>query len=228
MKRIGVIFDCDGTLIDSMGVWRELESELGRRAGRAVTPEETEILCTLTIPETGRFFHERFGLGSSDAEVVDMINEYLLGYYRERAVARPGALAFVEALAERGVALSVASASPQAYLLAGLACAGFSPYLEAVVSVDDVASSKREPTVYHHARGLMGTDLAVTWGFEDSIYAVRTLARAGYGVVGVYDRDDSATWEQLSAESDWAIRSFEEFDPDAFCEAVRTRAMRVA
>lgn len=227
MDRIGVIFDCDGTLIDSMGVWRELESELARRAHATVTPADTEVLCTLNIPETAQYFHDRFGLGSSGDEVVGMIDEFIMGYYRHRAQARPGVMAFLEALAQRGVVMSVASSSPQSYLQAGLACAGIASYLRAIVSVEDVGSSKREPRVYDHARELMGTEKAFTWGFEDSIYAVRTLARAGYGVVGVYDRDDSGTWDQLSTEADLAIRSFEELDADAFCAAVLRRAGKV-
>lgn len=227
MDRIGVIFDCDGTLLDSMGVWRELEAELGRRAHATVTPKDTEILCTLNVPESAQYFHDRFGLGESGAHVEQMMDEFILGYYRERAEARPGALAFVRGLAERGVTMSVASSSPQTYLQAGLAHAGFAPYLDAVVSVEDVGSTKREPLVFDHARDLMGTPHELTWGFEDSIYAVRTLARAGYGTVGVFDRDDSGTMEQLEAESDLAVRSFEELDPDAFCAAVRERAAKL-
>lgn len=214
--RLGIVFDCDGTLIDSIGVWREVEAELARRAGASLSLEETQTLATLTIPESGAFFHKRFGLGSSAGEVVSMMDELMLDYYRVRAVARPGALAFVRALAERGVAMSVASSSPQPYLQAGLASTGFLPYLQAVVSVDDVGASKREPAVYDHARRLMGTELNATWGFEDSIYAVRTLKRAGYRVVGVYDRDDSGTLAQLSAEADIAISSYAELPPDRF------------
>ena len=63
--RIGVIFDCDGTLIDSMMVWRETEAGLARRANVTLTAAEIDALTAMTIPECGAFFHERFGLGSS-------------------------------------------------------------------------------------------------------------------------------------------------------------------
>ena len=118
--RIGVIFDCDGTLIDSMMVWRETEAGLARRANVTLTAAEIDALTAMTIPECGAFFHERFGLGSSGDEVVAMMDELMLEFYRERALARPGALEFVQALAERGVRMSVASSSPQPYLQAGL------------------------------------------------------------------------------------------------------------
>lgn len=226
MDRIGVIFDCDGTLIDSMDAWRDLEGELGRRVGVELTSEDRQTLCTLNIPESAQYFHDRFGLGASGDEVVGMMDEIMLDFYGHRAVARPGALAFIDGLARHGVVMSVASSSPKPYLEAGLACAGIAPYLEAVVSVEDVHSNKRNPKVYDHTRGLMGTSTSLTWGFEDAIYAVRTLARAGYGTVGVYDHDLSGTWGQLSAEADLAIRSFEDLDAERFLSAVEERAGR--
>ena len=171
MDRIGVIFDCDGTLIDSMDAWRDLEGELGRRAGVELTSEDRQTLCTLNIPESAQYFHDRFGLGASGDEVVGMMDEIMLDFYGNRAVARPGALAFIDGLARHGVVMSVASSSPKPYLEAGLACAGIAPYLEAVVSVEDVHSNKRNPKVYDHTRDLMGTSTSLTWGFEDAIYA---------------------------------------------------------
>ena len=94
------------------------------------------------------------------------------------------------------------------------------------MSVEDVHSNKRNPKVYDHTRDLMETSTPLTWGFEDAVYAVRTLAHAGYGTVGVYDHDLSGTWEQLSAEADLAIRSFEDLDAERFLSAVAERAGR--
>ena len=215
-SRIGVIFDCDGTLLDSMMVWREAESALARRAGVTLTANDTDALTAMTIPECGAFFHERFGLGASGDEVVAMMDELMLEFYRERVAARPGALEFVQALAERGVRMSVASSSPQPYLQAGLERCGFTPCLDAIVSVDYVGASMREPAVYDRARETMGTSLATTWGVEDSVYAVRTLKAANYRTLGIYDCDISGTCEQLAAEAERFITTFEDLDVDTF------------
>ena len=215
-SSIGVIFDCDGTLIDSMYVWREAEDELARRAGVTLSKADTDMITTFTTPECGAFFHDRFGLGESAADVVSMIDEFMLEFYRTRATARPGALAFVRELAARGVRMSVASSSPQSYLQAGLARCGFAQYMDAVVSVNDVGKSKREPAVYDRAREIMGTPLATTWGVEDSVYAIRTLGTAGYRTLGIYDCDLSGTVENLQQESEHFIPSFEELSADEF------------
>lgn len=223
-SHIGVIFDCDGTLIDSMAAWRALEEDLAARAGREFTREDADALTVRTIPECGEYVHEKFGLGDSPADVVRMIDEFMLAFYSTRAELRPGVRAFVEGLAARGVHMTVASSTPKPLLEAGLAHVGLREFLEAIVSVDCVGKSKREPAVYDHARSVMGTDLRFTWGFEDALYAVQTLRRAGYPVVGVYDDDLAGTYEDLIAHADVAIRSFEDLSVERFLEFASSRA----
>lgn len=218
MPDIGVVFDCDGTLIDSMAAWRELEASLARRAGAELTRADTDALTTMTIPECGAYLHGKFGLGASGADVEDMIDEFMLDFYANRAVARPGVMPFVEGLAAAGVPMAVASSTPKALLEAGLTHAGIASYLRAIVSVDDVGKSKREPAVYDRAREALGTARAQTWGFEDALYAVRTLKAAGYRTFGVYDCDTSGTWADLQAEADRAARSFEDVSVAEFLE----------
>lgn len=219
----GVIFDCDGTLIDSMAAWRELEETLAERANAVLTKEDTDTLTTLTIPECGIYFHEKFGLGEDGRDVERMIDEFMLDFYANRSEARPGALVFVEGLAARGVRMTVASSTPKPLLEAGLGHVGITPYLDAICSVDDVGKSKREPAVYDFARSIMGTELNATWGFEDAVYAVRTLRAAGYGAYGIYDCDLSGTYEDLEREAHHVIRSFEQLSVDEFLAQAAAR-----
>ena len=223
MKVSGVIFDCDGTLLDSAGMWTEAQGELARRARVELSAAENAKISTLTIPEVGVFFHERYGLAASPEAVVAMIDELMLDYYTTRATARPGALEFVRGLHERGIPCAVASSSPQHFLQVGLQHSGFMDCLDAVVSVDDVGTSKREPAVYDRARDVMGATTETAWGFEDSLYAVHTLRRGGYRSVGVFDTDDAGTYEQLEATADFAIRSFEELNAATFILPERGR-----
>lgn len=221
-KTIGFIFDCDGTLLDSMGVWRELDTEFARLAGVTLTPEQSDMLTAMSTPESAAWFHEALGLGASNADVERMITEFMRDYYGNRAQARAGAVEFVDALARAGAALSVASSTGPENLRLGLRSGGFLPYFDGrIVSVEDVGRPKRWPDVYHRARELMSTALPATWGVEDAAYAVRTLRRANYHALAVYDCDESGTWEELAAEATLAARSFVELNPAAVLQAAQ-------
>ncbi|WP_165043343.1 HAD family phosphatase [Adlercreutzia sp. ZJ138] len=216
--EFGCVFDCDGTLIDSMVAWREVEDELARLAGVKLTKEQTDLITTLTLPEVGDFFHDQLGVGNSPQDVLDLVDEFMADFYSNRAKPRPGALEFVQVLAARGVPMAVASSTPSALLRAGIEHAGFAPYMRAVVSVDDVGHSKREPHVYDCARESLGTPRHCTFGFEDAAYALDTLRTAGYRTVGVYDCDLSGTYEQLLSAADRTVRSFHELNSERFPE----------
>lgn len=216
LASTGFIFDCDGTLIDSIEAWLDAEGEVARGAGVVLSKEQRDELNTLTLPEAGDFFHERFGIGESGAAVVAQIDAFMLDFYRERAEGRPGALAFVRGLREQGARITVASSSPRAFLEAGLERAGFAPYLDAIVSVDDVEGSKRDPFIFRRCCAIMGVDPQRTWGFDDSVYALESMASEGMRCVGVYSSPLCSTEDELAGASELVIGDFVGLDPQRF------------
>lgn len=174
---IGIIFDCDGTLVDSMGAWHEVDRTLASEAGITLTEADAEAITTMSLPEASAYLHEQCGLGESNEAVLEMIFDRMRAFYANEVEARPGALEFVRALHERGVPMAVASSTPADMLATCVERCGFAPYMKTVVSVDDLQTSKREPAVYDHARSFLGTDRAHTWAFEDAAYALTPCAR---------------------------------------------------
>lgn len=215
-EQIGVIFDCDGTLVDSMGAWHEVDRQLCAEAGIALTPQDAGAITTMSLEEASAYMHEQCGLGESTEAVMAMIFDRMRAFYATEVEARPGALAFVCALHEREVPLAVASSTSPDMLRACLDRCGFTPYLQAIVSVDDLNTSKREPTVYDHARSFLGTDRAHTWGFEDAAYALDTLRGAGYRTAAIYDNDISGTRGALRERADIYFEDFTQLDADEF------------
>lgn len=207
---IGVIFDCDGTLLDSMELWHSLDDRLAARAGVTLTKADRDFLTACTLEECGVYFHEQLGVGASAAEVMDAFNEELLRFYQQEVQPKPGACELVQELANAGVPMAVASSTPPHLLRTGLERAGLAGAMEAILSVEDVNSSKREPVVYDAARAALGTERAETWGVEDALYAVRTLKRAGYRTLAVFDSMTAGTPEELAAEADVFVMSLED------------------
>lgn len=204
----GAIFDCDGTLLDSLDAWRGLEVMLADEAGIVVTREERATFVSYTIVEVARHFHERHGLGATVDAVVALIDDYMMSYY-ERAAVLPGVVGLLEECARANVRMAVASSSAHSYLEAGLSSAGIRGYFDAVFSVNDVGAPKREPLIFNRARQALGTRAATTWGFDDAVYAIETLGRAGFPTVGIYGGEDGASREEMACAATLAVGSLE-------------------
>lgn len=212
----GVIFDCDGTLLDTMGLWYTMEEKLAASVGHRLSVSEQDYLRTCTLEEAARFFFERLGVGASVDDVERTIEAMACDFYAHEAKPRPGVLEFLARLQQAGVRCAIASSSPHSMLDPGAAGSGIETYLDAIVSTDDVGVSKREPAVYDRTRELLGTPREQTWVFEDAAYAVHTARTAGYPVLATWDCDDSGTFEELSQIADHAVRSYEDIDTERF------------
>ena len=215
-QKIGVIFDCDGTLIDSMEVWHGIDAMLAERSQVEFTREDQDYLTGATLEECAEYSHKKLGIGESPQHVWDMIHEEMRDYYENRATLKPGVMEFVKGLHEAGIPMSVASSTSADLLEAGMRSTGLDKYMRAVFSTDHVNKPKREPDIYHAARDAMGTDIGSTWGVEDAVYALRTLNDAGYRTLGIYDSDIAGTVDELNAEADRVITSFEELPAEEF------------
>lgn len=191
-------------------MWHSLDDRMAARAGVTLTQADRDFLTVCTLEECGIYFHKQLGIGASVAEVMDSFHDELLRFYQDEVKPKPGAVELVQALGVAGIPMAVASSTPSDLLRIGLQSAGLANAMEVILSVEDVGSSKREPIVYDTARAALGTERADTWGVEDALYAVRTLNRAGYRALAVFDSMTAGTPEQLAAEADVFVMSLEE------------------
>ena len=206
----GLIFDCDGTLLDTMPAWNELEARFAHLAGVKLNDEQLEELRAAPIEECARLFHDRYGLGDSPEAVLDMMDEALLGYYQTKARALPGVKALLEQAQSLGIPCTVVTSSPVRYVAAGLKNAGINKCFERVITTDSVGLSKQDVRIWQLALDVMGSTAENTWGFDDSVYAIKVMNEAGINTVGAYDCDETGTYDQLAAAADIAVHSLEE------------------
>lgn len=205
MKFRGYIFDMDGTLLDTMGMWADLAPRYIRSRGLTPAPGLGMAVQAMSMLQAAHYLIEQYRLPDSPTAVIDGVNALLARYYAEDAPAKPGALAYVQGLAARGAALCVATATDRPLAEAALRRTGLLPYLKVVLTCGEVGAGKEFPAIYDVALSLLGTAQADTLVVEDALHAAATAKAAGYRVACVADPFSAADWGAITAQSDFIL-----------------------
>lgn len=121
----GTIFDLDGVLLDSMGIWEDLGARYLRRLHIPPEPGLNEVLFPMSMEQGAVYLKAHYPLQQSEAEICGGIAQMLKDYYVQEVPAKPGAAALLAFLAERGISMAAATSSPRAHVtaaLVGMAC----------------------------------------------------------------------------------------------------------
>ena len=183
-ETTGMMFDCDGTLLDTLEAWDEAESELFAQAGPLTREQEDEI-HSAPIEHAADILHEKYGVAESGEAVLAHLDGHLLPYYRDRACALPGVASFVRRVHEAGVPCVVVSSSPRRYLEAGLAHVGLLDCFKELVTTDESGCSKQDFAIYERALALLGSPLESTWAVDDAPYAIAVMRDFGLKTIAV-------------------------------------------
>lgn len=214
MKKLrGIIFDVDGTLLDSMGMWAELDRTFLRENGIDPPAGISDIVKTMTVEASSAYFVERFRLNMTPEDVKKRIEALAAEAYREQLPLKSGAKEFLAAAGRRGIPMAVASANYPALLDAAFRRLGIDGYFRTVLTPGEQLAGKHEPDIYLEAARTLGTDPAETAVIEDALHAAETAKAAGFYTVGFRDVSSRQDWDGLAAlcdrvTDDWdALRS---------------------
>lgn len=211
MNITGAIFDFDGTLFDSMHVWKGIRYKFFEILGLELTPEEEELFKGLFLRESLNLAIERFNLNKSYEELLEMLFDYIKSRYLAETEPKNDIIDFLEKLKSKGVKMGIATATGERALLAVLEKYGMTDYFSAIYSTYTVGASKTEPKVYDVVLDAIGTNKETTWVFEDALYAAKTAKANGYNVVGIYDKSEPKQ-EELKSLVDIYIHNYAELE----------------
>lgn len=206
MDKKFAIFDMDGTLVDSMGFWKDLATEYLRGKGVPDIPRDIlERIKPMTMSESAALFRAEFGL---TGDVEGEMNAMMAGHYRNDIPLKPGVFAYLQKLRERGARMCVASATAERLMEACLSRLGVLSCFDFLLSCERVGAGKDSPLVFLEAARRLGAEPSEIAVYEDALYAVRTAKEAGFHVVGVFD--EASAWEAVQTIADETILNWEE------------------
>ena len=211
MKYNHWIFDMDGTLTDSMGIWDEVPFALLEQYDRTPKPDLRQVLLPLGMAESARYLIREYQLPLDEANYDAAVMEAVGRLYRTVEL-KPGVRQTLERLKAEGANLCVCSNTWQPMCERVLGGLGVLDYFDFVLSAQD-GFTKKEPAIFLEAmRRVGGHTPAECVVCEDAVHAARTAHRAGFPVIGIADYYSRADEPEMRALSQQFLTSWEQLD----------------
>ncbi|MBE7188429.1 HAD family hydrolase [Jatrophihabitans endophyticus] len=181
-----VLFDMDGTLLDSEKVWDVALDDLAAELGGPLDPAVRASVVGSSLARTVGILHEAFGVDDTvdPAGSAQFLVERTAGLFRTDLVWKPGAEELLTAVAAAGVPVALVTSTHRGLTEIALDTLG-RHHFTATVCGDEVAHPKPAPDPYLRAAQLCGADPRHCVAIEDSPLGIASAEAAGCAVVAV-------------------------------------------
>ncbi len=194
-----LLFDMDGTLVHSMGMWGQIDINFLARYGLTVPTDLKKSIQGLTFYDTAVYFKERFDLPESPEEIGDIWNEMAMDQYAHHIAFREGGREFLLEAKKRGYLLAICTINARPLAETFLESRGIRDCFSVVLTGDDMLRGKPAPDIYLTAAERLGVDPSDCLVFEDIVPGIQAGLAAGMEVCAV-DDEHSAFQEEEKRE----------------------------
>ncbi|MDO4281205.1 MAG: HAD family phosphatase [Peptococcaceae bacterium] len=208
------LFDCDGTLLDSMPMWVNLATDVMKTYGVDLPRHIERQTASMSHTDAAKFYADTFLDGKGAKELEQTFTDTLKHNYGEVLELKPHVREVLEALHDKQVPMAVAS-STDAYLLEMvLARTGLRDYFRFVQTVDNTGYSKDSDAYFQHAAAQLGCKCEDIVFFDDALYALERAKKNGLTTVAVQDDTNADQDAAIRAAGDYYINDFSEVKVD--------------
>ena len=204
------IFDLDGTITDTNGIWQDVDLEFLARRGLTHTQEYQRVVERSIFPLAAQFTKEYYHLPESPQDIMSEWDAMAGLHYRELARLKPGAEDYLRQCRAEGRPMAVFTACRPAMCRAVLDRFQLTDLFGHIVFAEEIGLEKRDPQCFVALGRLLGVPLGDCVLFDDSPDNCATAQKAGMTAVGVYDGYYAGRQEELKAVCTRYFRSFQE------------------
>lgn len=179
-----VLWDMDGTLVETEPYWIEAEYELVDEHGGSWSHEHALNLVGNDLIASGRYIREHAGIEVEPADIVEQLLDKVTERIRRAVPWRPGAVELLADLGRHGVRCALVTMSYRRFVAPVLEALPAGTF-EVVVTGDAVTQGKPHPEPYRKAAAVLGIDPTEAVAIEDSNTGVRSAEAAGCRVLAV-------------------------------------------
>ena len=204
----GMIFDLDGTLLDSMEVWNQVDQEFLAQFGYSVPSDLMEKIKVMNLPECAAYFRRRFSLPLSSIEIMDCLKRMGREAYAYRIQAKPMVREFLFCQKEKGTTLCIATSCHREMAQSALKRLGLTELFDFLLTSEEVGCGKSSPEIFLQCVRRLCLSPEQCLVVEDSLEAGVTAQKAGFPLLAVYEPLYAAQWPDFSRLAQYAVQEF--------------------
>ena len=205
-----VIFDLDGTLVDSMWMWKDIDIEFLERYNIELPTDLQSAIEGMSFSETAAYFKKRFELPLEVEEIKAIWNEMAQEKYKNEVPLKEGVLEFLQFLKKNQIKTGIATSNSKHLVTLVLERHEILEYFDAVHTSCEVKQGKPAPDIYELVASKLGVQPEHCLVFEDIMQGILAGKRANMRVCAVEDEFSKAEVEQKKALADYYIETYHE------------------
>ena len=210
MKYTTYLFDFDGTLVDSMPVFKNVCFRILEENGVNFSDEVINVITTKGYPEVAKYFAEELIFTMTADEIYKLMREYILHEYETAVLPKNNVIGTLEHLKNSGIDLNILTASRGIWVHGCMKRLGITGLFSNIWTREDVETNKYDPLTYVAAAEKLGKSPTEILFFDDNLKNLQTALSVGMNVCGVYDPHSEPQTEEIKKISDFYINDFSE------------------
>lgn len=204
----GFIFDLDGTLLDSLWVWRQVDIISLKRRGFDVPEDYAQAIAHLSFAEAAQYTINRFHLAESPQVLMEEWYAMAVTEYRDHVMLKPHVRTFLEKVHSQKIPMAAATASDYTLITPTLKRLGVFDMFQSVTTIQEVTRDKSFPDIYLLAAERLGVAPEQCVVYEDILLGIQSAKSAGFYTVGVEEPFSLPNREKIKQTADRYIESF--------------------
>ena len=215
MKFLGyeidaAIFEMDGTLIDSTGLWHEIDKKFFAKRNMELPSDYAQHIVHLGLKEAARYTKNTYHLEESIEEIMDEWHQMSIDMYRYDVSLKEGALELLELFKKNNIKMAIATANDEPLYRPCIERLGIAEYFDYIADVNSAKEGKQSAKIYLDLAEKLGSKPQNTIVLEDMPTCVKTAFKNGFITVAIYDSASKEYDEDKKNNSHLFINDFDE------------------
>lgn len=206
----GAIFDLDGTLFDSMGIWKDVDEAFFTKRNMTMPDDYQESIKDMHFKPMAEYTKERFNLPDDIHDIMDEWCSLCFEEYEKHVPLKSGVKKYLEHLKANGIKIAFATANTQELSEVCLKSNKIFDLFDAYAYLFETEKNKNEPDIFLLACERLGLAPQECIVFEDILPAIKAAKKGGFAVCGVYDSFSAKDTDEIIENADYYIKSFAE------------------